>query len=176
MKSIGEMQCKIRRMEGVMDNVIIRNARQEDYKSVEQIMQQVQGLHVSWRPDIYQPIETVLPVEEYTKLLENNLAVVAEHEGKVCAVMIFMERTYASPTHVNRTVLFVDTMAVEEQFRGKGIGTDMFAYAKKLVKDRGCDGLELQVNARNTAAKRMYEKCGFTEKSINMELKVSDMK
>ncbi len=32
------------------------------------------------------------------------------------------------------------------------------------------DGLELQVNARNTAARKMYEKLGFTEKSVNLEL------
>ena len=36
--------------------------------------------------------------------------------------------------------------------------------AKKL------DGIELQVNARNTMAYEMYKKYGFTEKSINMEL------
>lgn len=52
----------------------------------------------------------------------------------------------------------------------KGIGTGMFEYLKKVAKERQCDGIELQVNARNTAAKKMYEKCGFTEKSINMEL------
>ena len=32
------------------------------------------------------------------------------------------------------------------------------------------DGIELQVNARNRAAYEMYTKCGFREKSINMEL------
>ena len=71
---------------------------------------------------------------------------------------------------MKRKVLFVDTMAVEEKYRGKGIGTGMFEYLKKVAKERQCDGIELQVNARNTAAKKMYEKCGFTEKSINMEL------
>lgn len=32
------------------------------------------------------------------------------------------------------------------------------------------DAIELQVNAKNTAAYEMYRKYGFTEKSINLEL------
>lgn len=34
------------------------------------------------------------------------------------------------------------------------------------------DAIELQVNAENKAAKAMYEKYGFSDKSINMELKL----
>lgn len=40
----------------------------------------------------------------------------------------------------------------------------------EIREENNYDGIELQVNARNTAARRMYEGCGFTEKSINMEL------
>ena len=39
----------------------------------------------------------------------------------------------------------------------------------ELCRERKYDGLELQVNARNAAARAMYEKYGFTEKSVNME-------
>jgi len=41
---------------------------------------------------------------------------------------------------------------------------------KDLKKEKHFDGIELQVNAKNVAAYEMYKKCGFTEKSINMEL------
>ena len=149
---------------------MVRNAKIEDYEEVEKIMQQVQGLHVDWRPDIYKPVTPVLSKEEFEELQKEEAIVVEERKDKVCAVLVFVERIYQSPTHVKRKVLFVDTMAVEEKYRGKGIGTGMFEYLKKVAKERQCDGIELQVNARNTAAKKMYEKCGFTEKSINMEL------
>lgn len=149
---------------------MIRNARLEDYKEVEQMMQQVQNLHVTWRPDIYQPIKTVLSIEEYQEMIKDETIIIAEREGKVCAVSTFLERTYQNPTHVKRKVLFVDTMVVDQSHRGQGIGTRMFEYLKNAARVRNCDGIELQVNARNTAAKQMYEKCGFTEKSINMEL------
>ena len=43
-------------------------------------------------------------------------------------------------------------------------------FLKNLKKEKNLDGIELQVNARNSAAYEMYKKYGFTEKSINMEL------
>ena len=45
-----------------------------------------------------------------------------------------------------------------------------FEMLKDLKKEKYFDGIELQVNAKNVAAYEMYKKCGFTEKSINMEL------
>ena len=39
-----------------------------------------------------------------------------------------------------------------------------------MKTEKNMDGIELQVNARNVAAYEMYKKCGFTEKSINLEL------
>ena len=59
-------------------------------------------------------------------------------------------RHIESPSHVIRDVIFVDSMAIDEHYRGMGI--------------------ELQVNAKNSAAYNMYTGYGFTEKSINMEL------
>ncbi|MDE5819832.1 MAG: hypothetical protein K2I07_11040 [Lachnospiraceae bacterium] len=38
----------------------IRNAKKEEYKAVEALMEQVQQMHISWRPDIYQFNEIVL--------------------------------------------------------------------------------------------------------------------
>lgn len=65
---------------------------------------------------------------------------------------------------------FVDSMAVDEKYRGKGIGHAFFDFLKKLKNQKGYDGIELQVNAENKAAYKMYLDYGFTEKSINMEL------
>ncbi len=46
----------------------------------------------------------------------------------------------------------------------------MFEFLKVMKKEKNMDGIELQVNAKNIAAYEMYKKCGFTEKSINLEL------
>ena len=48
--------------------------------------------------------------------------------------------------------------------------TCLFDFLKNSQAQKGLDGIELQVNARNEAAYKMYTNYGFTNKSINMEL------
>ncbi|MBE6051563.1 MAG: hypothetical protein E7214_13185 [Clostridium sp.] len=81
-----------------MKGLVVREANINDYSKVEDIMKQVQKIHVELRPDIYKPMEVVLPKEEFEEYIKQNIFLVAE------------------------------------------------------------------------VAKKMYEKCGFTEKSINMEI------
>ena len=39
-------------------------------------------------------------------------------------------RHIESSAHVTRDVIFVDTMAIDEKYRGKGIGHKMFEFQK----------------------------------------------
>ena len=94
--------------------MLIRFANREDYEEVERIAEQVQKMHVEWRPDIYTFEKKIFPYEIF----------------------------------------------------------EQFDYLKDIAKDNNIDAIELQVNAENKAAKSMYEKYGFTDKSINMELKL----
>ena len=151
-------------------NINIRIARESDYTQVENIMNQVNALHVTWRPDIYKNINPVLPKAMYMEHLDKNEVVVATVNEQVVGILIYVTRFISGGPMVNRKVLFIDSMAVDEKYRGKGIGHKLFDYIKEICKENQYDGLELQVNARNAAAKEMYEKYGFTEKSINMEL------
>lgn len=149
--------------------VTIRLSAEQDYDAVERIMKQVQGLHVAWRPDIYIDIDPVLPYDRYLAHLAERQVIVAEVAGEVVGLVIYLTRHISGGPRKERKVLFVDSMAVEERYRGQGIGHQLFDYVLQLCQKQQCDGLELQVNARNTAARAMYEKYGFKEKSINME-------
>jgi GNAT superfamily N-acetyltransferase len=151
-------------------DIHIRNATIDDYQSAETIMRQVQQLHIDWRPDIYRHSETVLPADIYEQALRDQTFFVAECGGHVAGIMMILYRHIESTNQVTRDVIFIDSMAVDEPYRGKGIGHAFFDFLKELKRQKGCDGIELQVNARNKAAYQMYVNCGFTEKSINMEL------
>lgn len=149
--------------------VTIRLATESDYTSVERIMKQVHTMHVTWRPDIYMEMDPILPWDMYLDHIEQQQVLVAELAGEVVGLMICLERHISGGPMRERKVLYVDSMAVEERYRGQGIGHRLFDYVLGLCREREYDGLELQVNTRNTAARAMYEKYGFTEKSINME-------
>ena len=151
-------------------DIHIRTAKVEDYNAVEAIMKQVHKLHVGWRPDVYKQQETILPLDEFKQAIQEQAFFVAEGEGKVVGILELMYRHVETPVHVTKDITFIDSMAVDESYRKKGVGHAFFDFLKELKKEKGYDAIELQVNARNKAAYNMYRNYGFTEKSINMEL------
>lgn len=149
----------------------IRFAKEKDYNQVEKIMKQVQTLHTEWRPDIYKNVEVLLPLDMYMNYVDNQELIVAVSDnGEVVGILIYLTKNISGGPMVDRKVMFIDSMAVDEKYRGQGIGHALFAFVRNICTEQNYDGLELQVNVKNMAAKKMYEKYGFTEKSINMEL------
>ena len=127
-------------------------------------------MHIDWRPDIYKYTETVLPFEMYKQAVNEKTFFVAEYDGNVAGILFIIYQHIEDPIQVTRNIIFVDSMAVDEKYRGKGIGHAFFDFLKHLKEERGYDGIELQVNAKNKAAYKIYSDYGFTNKSINMEL------
>ena len=151
-------------------NLLVRNAKKTDYHAVKKIMNQVQEMHVAWRPDIYKSNDNLISEDNFDIMISSGNLYVADVDGTVVGVLEVTYKHVESPAHVSRDVVFIDSMAVDTDFRGKGIGHQFFEKAKELKTVSGSDGIELQVNAKNIAAYEMYKKYGFTEKSINMEL------
>ena len=151
-------------------NCVIRNANTNDFEAVARIMNQVQQMHVEWRPDIYKPNENLIPRDIFEKIVAGDTFYVAEADGLVVGILEVVFRHIETPSHVTRDIIFIDSMAVDEAYRGMGIGHLFFDKLKEIKAEKKLDGIELQVNAKNKAAYEMYLKCGFTEKSINMEL------
>ncbi len=151
-------------------NIQIRKAVSGDYDAVEKIMKQVQQLHIDLRPDIFCPVDTVLSRDEYEEEVQRECCFVAEIDGLVIGLASILYRHVNVPHMVKRDVLFIETLAVDSSYRRLGVGKALLNYLIELKKEKNMDGLELQVNARNMNALKMYEACGFTMKSINMEI------
>ena len=99
----------------------IRNAKPEEYGAVEAIMKQVQQMHIDWRPDIYRYSDTVLPADVFEQAVKDETFFVAEYEGIVAGILFIMYRHIEGPNQVARSVIFIDSMAVDENYRGKGM-------------------------------------------------------
>ena len=148
----------------------VRKATLKDYKEVLRIMRQVQDMHVAWRPDVYKPNNQLFTKDVFNAALSGDTFYVAECGEKVVGVMGLEYRHIETPAHVTRDLVFIDSMAVDEPYRGMGVGHAFFNLVKEIATQKKADGIELQVNARNKQAYEMYTKYGFTEKSINLEL------
>ena len=133
-------------------------------------MEQVQNLHAGWRPDVYRAGATVLTPDYFDELVRAGQVLVYEEEGSVAGVVIFRERQAGGPVKMERKTLYIDSIAVDEAHRGRGIGRRLLDECKAIARKRGCCGLELQVNAANARAMKLYREYGFGEKSVNMEM------
>ena len=142
--------------------ITIRTPKIQDYDRFSNIMDQVQKLHVDWRPDVYKPASPLITREMFEQILKSDSWYVAEADGTVAGALELIHRHVESPAQVTKDILFISTMAVDEKYRGKGIGHQFFEKVKQIREEKSYDTIELQVNAKNKMAYEMYQNYGFT--------------
>ena len=103
-----------------------------DYDSVVRILNQGQALHINWRPDIYKPNDALLPKAVFEEIVKGDTFYIAENEGNVIGILELIFRHIESPAQVTRDIVFIDTMAVDEPYRGMGVGHLFFEKIKEI--------------------------------------------
>ena len=143
-----------------------------DRAAVNALAKQVHQLHVAWRPDLYEMVEELYSEERFQEAVRLRQLYVAKLNGIAAGYVSLKIRDYDWPGVVRRKVMFLDEFAVEEAFRGHGIGTAMMEEVHALARAFGCTDLQLSVYPQNDDAVGFYQKCGFTIRSIDMQKKV----
>lgn len=57
--------------------------------------------------------------------------------------------------------LYIDTVCIDSTFRGKGIGSKLFAHAEIVGKEKGYKKLSLNVETKKEDALRLYTRLGY---------------
>jgi ribosomal protein S18 acetylase RimI-like enzyme len=70
--------------------------------------------------------------------------------------------------------LYIDTLCVDENYRGNGIGAELIALTQKKAIELGYNALSLIALADNTNAHRLYFRCGF-EIVLNIEMAAHEL-
>lgn len=83
-----------------------------------------------------------------------------------------LEETDSPPIFDRGRHTHVHEIYVKEGYRGSGIATRLMEKAEEWAEDRGCEYLDLMVNADNDAAISLYEEMGFDVKRYNMLKKI----
>lgn len=63
-------------------------------------------------------------------------------------------------------VCVLHTLAISPKSAGRGYGKTFIEYYEKYATDHGCIELRMDTNERNSVARRMYKKNGYTEIDI----------
>lgn len=67
--------------------------------------------------------------------------------------------------HPSKGELYVESIGVGQDARGKGVGTLLLDFAQSYCEKLGLKKMSLHVMKENPQAKSLYERCGFVEKS-----------
>lgn len=64
-------------------------------------------------------------------------------------------------------VLFVENVAVDPAWKGRGLGRRMMAWLEAEGRRRGCAKITLDAYASNSAARAFYERLGYDPRGIH---------
>ncbi len=135
---------------------MIRPATISDAPAIMSLLKQVGAVHQKIRPDIFG--EQKYTEEELAKLFDDEKApvFVYEEDGKVLGHLFCAVKDFAKVK-----TFYIEDFCVDENARGKGIGTQLFEFAKEYAKEIGCYNLILCVWEGNDQAKAFYDKMGM---------------
>lgn len=88
---------------------------------------------------------------------------VAKAEDKIVGYMAYGK----NPRHIEAESDELVLLSILKEWQGKGIGRQLFDYAKELLQNKGADRMELYCNKYNLPAQAFYKKMGCQVVSID---------
>ena len=70
---------------------------------------------------------------------------------------------YSFSTFTGKQTLYIDDIYVQQNFRGKGIGSKMFSYIAGVASEKDCARMDWYCMETNVSGKEYYRKMGAEE-------------
>ena len=154
-------------------DVILREAQEIDYDSINTLYTEELSFHIALEPDMFQMFDPVMTVDWYKKQLDNKAVVlfVAEvDESVVGVIQVMLHQSPNDPIFKKRTYVHIEDIVVGKQFQGKGVGRSLMEAAERWAKDKGASAIELWVWRANEDAIGFYNNLGYKTNRLSMKL------
>ena len=149
----------------------IRRATLTDIDGINKLLYEVHKVHSDKRPDLFKVGSKKYTNEELAKIIVDDnrpIFVYVDNDDILgYAFCVFIKNN--SNTLTDILTLYIDDLCVDENARGKKVGTSLYNYVLQFAKDAGCYNVTLNVWACNNSALKFYEKCGLSVQKIGME-------
>ncbi len=100
----------------------------------------------------------------------NNELIVAELDGEIIGTLQLIFTP--SLSHRGSKRCTVESVRVDRELRGRGVGREMMLWAIEHAKNKGCVSMQLTTHNDRTDAHRFYESLGFSKSHVGMKLKL----
>lgn len=151
----------------------VRRAEEKDIPRLIALLYQVHAVHSEGRPDIFRRGSKKYTEEELSYILKNpkTPVLVCTDEGDTVLGYAFcvLEEVKDDASLLDRRSLYIDDICVDEEQRGKRIGSTLYEATLALAREEDCYHVTLNVWKLNEGAMRFYERCGMTALKVTME-------
>ena len=143
-----------------------------DLEKINNLAQQIHELHVGWRPDLFISVENIIIKEYFIELINEKRIYVSKIDDIIVGYIIYSIKEKINPSMRYRKQLDIEVLCVDEEYRGRGIGTKLLDFIKTIAIDNNCTDLYLTVNEENKNAIHVYEKYGMKVKNIAYSMQI----
>ncbi|MGN0107101.1 MAG: GNAT family N-acetyltransferase [Hominilimicola sp.] len=149
----------------------IRRAEKRDMEKIKDLLSQVLAVHHNGRPDLFKANCRKYMDSELEELIKDDIRpiFVAEEKEVLGYAFCVIKETKNNNIMTDIKTLYIDDLCVDEDARGKHVGTALFEYVKEYAKKMGCYNVTLNVWACNESAQRFYEKQGLKPQKTTLE-------
>ncbi len=150
----------------------IRLATEKDVDRLQDLLFDVQNLHAEGRPDVFIKNSRKYTHQKVREIIAcpSSPVFVGEIEGVVMAYAFCEIQDQTGTNNLkNLKTLYLDDLCVDEKYRGKGYGKEIYAFVRDYAKKQGCYHLTLNVWRLNQSAVRFYERLGMQILKSTME-------
>lgn len=151
----------------------VRRAMDKDMDRIIDLLNQVLMVHHNGRPDLFKANCRKYTDEQLIEMIHDDSKpiFVAEDEAGVVEGYAFCVMIQ----HIDDNILtdiktiYIDDLCVDENIRGKGVGTTLYNYVLEYAREQGCYNVTLNVWECNQSAMAFYDKCGLKLFKTGME-------
>ena len=150
----------------------IRIAEVRDIPALLALLVQVAEVHRALRPDLFSAGTQKYSETQLAAMLNDpqKPIFVAETDGKVVGHLFCALRDYGTEgVFLPYRSLYIEDFCIDEAYRGTGVGTQLYQYARDFAKRSGCYNLTLNVWTANRGAVDFYAACGMSAQRLVME-------
>ena len=154
----------------------IRLANTNDIPGMIELLKQVGEVHHQIRPDLFRAGAQKYNEADLEEVLKDpdRPIFVAVEDTMLGYCFCIIESVVGDTVLLDTKTLYIDDLCVDENCRGQGVASKLYAYACAYAKSIGCRSVTLNVWCGNTGAMRFYESRGMKPRKIYMEASLED--
>ncbi|MBQ6926494.1 MAG: GNAT family N-acetyltransferase [Kiritimatiellae bacterium] len=138
----------------------IRRARSSDMPRLLELLRQVNNVHADGRPDLFKHDRTKYTADELETLVTDDakpIFVSVDDNGLVLGYAFCrFEVEKGDGNLVPGKDLYIDDICFDENFRGRGLAKELFAWVEDFARKEGCRRITLHVWECNPIAAAFY--------------------